>query len=514
MRGKFMKRSQSLFLVIVLSVPTFVSSALSQERFRLDAPAAGAAADAYLTQADLVVVDQAGKNTVYSRDPQFDSQDGQWLGYFSRNLNQVIRWPAAGAGNMQIGDAAGGAVRYRTSQMTIRSLDRTAQRPVLPPPMNTQEPSPFPNSPANPLNLSAAPDAGFVDSLQSITPNPIFDSIFQGQDARSQMLQLATFDARGSQLYLSRDRSNALSLSRDPVADSNWWVVPSGNQFVRVQHYQNGRVTALSATRTQSIALTAISQDPRQLWRVSSIAGNRNRFVLENAMYSGQCLTSNGGQLLLQPINYAPAQWWVPLSAPTLPTYEPFWRTVSQEVHSNAPLPPAQLGLLNTHRSALIVLLGDQRQAGQVQQLRIEPGQTATLTLDRDSGSTIVETYEIRSPGGVWDRQQFTTAIPPRVIYDLSVYEEFLQSIAIDRTGKSPHPIEDVNYMPKSVGFMQIPPGAALPQTSTMDALAQARAANNPGAVRRLDPKQFEFQPSSPTEAILDEFKSTPRKKF
>ncbi len=494
--------------LVVLFVLTAVSSSSAQERFRLDAPNAGASAEAVLTENELLVVDQTGKNTVYVRDAQFDSQDGQWLGYFSRSLNQVIRWPAAQAGNMQIGDISGGSVRYRTSQMTIQGLNRAAGRPVLPPQI------PQGVNPNSQPQFDAAIDPNFVDSLQGITPSPIFDSIYQGQEARSQMLQLATFDPRGSQLYLTRDNGNSLSLSRNPVADSNWWVVPTGNSYVRVQHYQNGRVTALSATRNQALALAPISQDPRQLWRVSSIATNRNRFVLENAMYSGQCLASSGGQLLLQPISYSPTQWWVPMSAPTLPNYEPFWRTVSQEVHANSALAPAQLGLVNSHRTAIMVLLADQRQAGKVQQIRIEPGQAANVTLDRDPGATIVETYEIRSPGGVWDRQQYTTAIPPRVFYDLSVYEEFLQSIAIDRTGKSPNPIEDVNYQPKSVGWLQIPPGAALPQNSNMDVMSQARAANNPGAVRRMDPKQREFKPVSPTEAILNEFQSVPRKKF
>jgi len=487
------------------------SSSNAQERFRLDAPNAGASADALLSDNELIVVDQAGKNTVYARDSKFDSQDGQWLGFFSRNLNQVIRWPIARAGTMQIGDISGGSVRYRTSQMVIHALGRTAGRPVLPSPMPQGANR---NSPQNSAFPQPQLDPNFVDSLQGITPSPIFDSIYQGQEARSQMLQLATFDPRGSQLYLTRDSVNALSLSRNPVADSNWWVVPTGNSYVRVQHYQNGRITALSATRNQTLSLAAISQDPRQLWRVSSIASNRNRFVLENAMYSGQCMASSGGQLLLQPISYAPTQWWVPMSAPMLPNYEPFWRTVSQEVHVNSALAPAQLGLVNSHRTALMVLLVDQRQAGKVQQIRIEPGQNASVTLDRDAGATIVESYEIRSSSGVWDRQQFTTAIPPRVFYDLSVYEEFLQSIAIDRTGKSPNPIEDVNYMPKSVGWLQISPGAALPQNSNMDVMSQARSANNPGAVRRMDPKQFEFKPTSPTEAILNEFQSLPRKKF
>ncbi len=225
-------------------------------------------------------------------------------------------------------------------------------------------------------------------------------------------------------------------------------------------------------------------------------------------MYSGLCMTSNNGQLALQPITYAPTQWWVPLPAPTLLNYEPFWRTVSQEVHPNAALPPAQVDLVNSHRNALLVLLADQRAGGQTQQLRIEAGKSIGVTLDRDAGSTIVETYEIRSPSGVWERQQFTTAIPPRVIYDLSVYEEFLQSIAIDRTGKSPNPIEDVNYMPKSVGWIQIPPGAATPRISSLDVMSQARAANNPGAVRRMDVRQFEQEPESPTEAILNEIQS------
>ncbi len=505
-----MKPLFSFTLVILISA----STAWAQERFRLEAPAARVSADAYLTESELVIVDQAGKNTAYLRDTQFDSQDGQWLGYFARNLNQVIRWPISGSGNMQIGDVQGRSVNYRTSQMTIQPLERVTQRPVLPPPMNTQPLNTRQPLNTNPLDPDAGARGGFIDSLQGIAPSPIFSSVQDGRDARSQMLQLATFDPRGAQLYLTRDRSSGLTLSRDPISESSWWVVPAGNRYVRVQHYQNGRVSTLSANRNHSVSLAAISQDPRQLWRVSDSATNRNRFILENAKYSGMCMSSFGGQLNLQPINYSPAQWWVPLAAPTLPTFEPFWRTVNQEVHANSPLPPAQLGLMNSHRNALIVLLADQRQAGQVQQLRIEPGKTATVTLDRDAGATIVESYEIRSPSGVWERQQFTTAVPPRTIYDLSIYEEFLQSIAIDRTGKSPNPIEDVNYMPKSVGWLQIPAGAALPMNSTMDVFAQARSANNPGAVRRLDPKQFEFEPKSPTEAILEEFKSVPRQKF
>jgi hypothetical protein len=223
------------------------------------------------------------------------------------------------------------------------------------------------------------------------------------------------------------------------------------------------------------------------------------------------CLGAAGGQVLLQHITYAPTQLWVPLAVPLLPTFEPFWRTVSQEIYPNPPLQPAQLGLANTNRDALFVLLADQRQPGKTEQIRIEPGQTVTVTLDRDPGATLVETYEIRSLHGVWDRQQFTTAIPPQPLYDLSVYEEFLQSIAVDRTGKSPNPIEDVNYAPKSVGWFLLPAGDQLPPASTLDVLAEAKAANNPGAVRRMDMKQFDKPQPNPVESVLEEFKARPR---
>ena len=217
---------------------------------------------------------------------------------------------------------------------------------------------------------------------------------------------------------------------------------------------------------------------------------------------------------MLQPISYAPPQLWIPMVAATLPTFEPFWKTVSQQIHENAPLAPAEVNLVNSHRSGILVLLNDQR-SNSVQQIRIPAGQSSTVRLDRDASSTIVETYEIRSPGGVWDSQQLVTAVPPRPYYDLSIYEDFLQSIAIDRTGKSPNPIEDINVVPKSVGWIIIPPGAQLPQTSNIDVFPQAQAANNPGAVRRLDPRQFDKQPTTnPLESILDEVKNIPRRGF
>ncbi len=82
------------------------------------------------------------------------------------------------------------------------------------------------------------------------------------------------------------------------------------------------------------------------------------------------------------------------------------------------------------------------------------------IDVERDNGATKVETFEVRDVNGFWNRREFRTDIPPATLYDLSVYEEFLQSIAIDRTGTSPDPIEDVNYQPRSIGLFLLPPGS------------------------------------------------------
>lgn len=472
----------------------FGSHAMGQQQFRLAVPETEVASNARLSERELAITDDRGQTTVYLRDGRFDSRDGTWIGFYARAAQQVIRWPAGSRGSFQIGAATNGTVRYRTSQMVIQPLGRVANRPVLPP-------------------LGIGPNQRDLDPLDGLTPSPLFNSVLQNQQAQSQLLQLVNFDSRRGQQYLAHNRANAVALAGDGSSHSQWWVVPAGRRFVRVQHFENGRVIALTANRGQALALAALSQDPRQLWHISSLGPDRRGYTLESAAYPHLCLGVAGGQVLLQPLSYAPGQMWVPLAVPVLPAFEPFWRTVSQQISPNPPLPPAELGLVNTHRHALLVLLADQRLPGKTRQIRIEPNQTATVTLDRDSGATLVETYEIRSPSGLWDRRQFSTPIPSQPWYDLSVYEVIVQSIAIDRTGKSPNRIQDINYMPKSVGWMQLPAGAQLPPSSTMDVLSEAKAANNPGGVRRMDMKQFndERQPD-PLESLLEEFKSAPRK--
>jgi uncharacterized caspase-like protein len=71
----------------------------------------------------LVVGDNQGRSFVYLRRPDRDSGDGGYWGYFCREANQYLRWPAAGVGQVHVGVDAGGEIRWRASQMRARAVD-------------------------------------------------------------------------------------------------------------------------------------------------------------------------------------------------------------------------------------------------------------------------------------------------------------------------------------------------------------------------------------------------------
>lgn len=480
-----------------------------QLEFELRADGQRAVSQAFWSEQELRILSRDDGTTVYRRDARLDSEDGRWLAYVSRNANQVIRWPISHAGHLQIGRTEAGRIAYRTSQMKIYALDHTPQPSF---PMDNRQ------SPIMP-----AQDGGNfgLATLEGATASPLFEGLLQpargiGQNPlTAQMVRLASFSQAGSPMLLSRLTGSALGMASSMTSDADWWATPVGNGYVRLQTMNGGLPQAITVSSQNRLTLSPVNQQVQQLWRVSS-GRVANRFVLESAAFPGRCLAyGGGGNLMLQPIGFAPPQLWAPFVPPVLPSFEPFWRSVNSQIIPQPALPPAQLELVNSHKYALVLLLGDSRYPNDVQQIRLEPGSSQVLEIERDAGATIVETVEIRSPSGVWDRQEFVTEIPPQTFYDLSVYEEHLQSIAIDATGKSPNPIEDVNYVPKSVGWLPLPGGQGLPDYAQLDVYSRALAAKNPGAVRRLDPKQFEEKADeNPLERILDKFQSTPKRKF
>jgi hypothetical protein len=222
------------------------------------------------------------------------------------------------------------------------------------------------------------------------------------------------------------------------------------------------------------------------------------------------CVPNNG--LWLQQIVYSPWQIWWP-EQPTFALPQPGYRVLNEQIIQNAPLPPVSLRISNTHSDALLVLLADRRNPSALKKFRIPQGGSETVVLDRDSGSTVIQTVQWLDGFGNWDRREIQVPVPPAVLYDVSVYEEFLQSIAIDATGKSPNVIEDVNYQPRSVGFLLLPPGDQLQDNSVIDVYRAAFDSQNPGAVRRLAPSDYNRSssqgvPADPLKDLLEQLQS------
>jgi hypothetical protein len=508
------------------------------QQYQLVAPQAGTTSTATRTADRLEITAGDGEVTRYAREPRLDPAGDAWLAYFDRPGRQVVLWPRSNRGPFQIGTVQGVNIDYRESQMEIRPVATTGeqvnQRVVLPERELTDRNRGLRDDPARPDRVNNRRWSGNqpgtnepgdwrqwfgnAASNSQLRPSPIFENLHAGEanDASAQLLRLAAGEPHEEPWLLARNEQSGLGIAPITSAqEADWWVAPAGMGYVRLETYDRGRVFAVSTTRTRGLILEPLAQDTRQLWQVR-YGRHQSRYVLESAFHPGWCLTQTGTGVALQPIAFVPQQLWLPLLAPLPPAFEPFWNSVSREVHANPPLAPAELQLVNSHRNALFVLLGDTRNSQPAHAIRIEANDSVILTLDRDPGGTLVETFEIRSPTGIWERQQLVTSIPPTAYYDVSVYEEFLQSIAIDRTGKSPNPIEDVNYVPRSIGWFPLPAGAELPARGSLDAYQRARQANNPGAVRRMDPRLFhEPEPSlTPAEALLKEFQSRPRRSF
>ncbi len=494
MKSQFRIRSGWLLIMILVgSIDCHTIEA--QEVYQLSAPGIGQTTMAVRQQDGLLIRDSSGQETFYRRETRLDSKDSQWFGYYSKDARQAIQWPQSNQGPMRIGNLEQGQQwQFRSSRMMIQPTQAKAQSSALRNPL-----PPFPAA---------------LDEDDLVLPDSIAGRLDDHVPLPAHLnrapipIQLGLGDA-GRRRYLSRMSGGGLNISQSTAMGTQpWYIAPLGNGLARVQYIDNGTVLALGAQYQGSpLDVYALADRADQLWRINPYPGGMGSYALENIQYPGQALTFQQNQLMLAPIVYSPVQQWWP-TTPVMPPVQPLYRSVSQNVVPNSPLAPAEVILNNTHNETLIVLVADRRSGGQPQKLRIPSRANERVAMDRDSGATIVETFEVQNNYGQWDRREFRTPIPPASIYDISVYEEFLQSIAIDRTGTSPNPIEDINYQPRSIGLFVVPPGQALPERASLDPFRMAEAANNAGAVRRLNSKDYEQkQPSNdPLRDLLREF--------
>ena len=178
---------------------------------------------------------------------------------------------------------------------------------------------------------------------------------------------------------------------------------------------------------------------------------------------------------------------------------------IDSQVIANAQLPPATILLSHRRNEKLQVEVIDRKAKETVFQGDIAPGQAVEVTLPRDSGGVVQETYRSFDFYGNSVQQTQTRTLPIDIRYEVIVRAWQIQSIAIDRTGKSPSPIEDINVQGKGVGRFTLPPGAQLGD-GEIDVYRNAVAAGNPGAIPPQQPPAYDDGPASdPLRRALEE---------
>lgn len=204
---------------------------------------------------------------------------------------------------------------------------------------------------------------------------------------------------------------------------------------------------------------------------------------------------------------YGPTQY---PSGPYAAAYPPRARPtqsvlIDSQTIPNPQLPPARVVLRNDGPREVQVGIVDLQNPGKDRSVRIRPSSSVAFELERDAGARQISHYRVITPYGESVTREIVTDIPPTIRYEVVVHEWAVQSVAIDRTGKSPNVIEDINYQGKGLGRFQLPPGPEL-QSGTIDVYRAARAQGNQGTVAPIVPR--EPQPSdtaSPLErAILE----------
>jgi hypothetical protein len=172
----------------------------------------------------------------------------------------------------------------------------------------------------------------------------------------------------------------------------------------------------------------------------------------------------------------------------------------------NPPLPPALVQFRNDGPRDLQVAIIDSQNPSGSRTMRIAPAAAAEVELERDAGATRVSHYWVITPLGETVTREVVNEIPAPLRYEVVVHQWQVQSVAIDRTGKSPNPIEDINFQGRGIGRFPLPPGPEL-QSGVIDVYRAAVSQQNPGAVAPIVPAEdlpSDDGPSPLERAILE----------
>lgn len=189
-----------------------------------------------------------------------------------------------------------------------------------------------------------------------------------------------------------------------------------------------------------------------------------------------------------------PWQWYGQSSDPYMQGYAGWWpRPQSILLDSlviwNPPLPSARLKLVNDGRREVHVGIRDLQDSARSRTMRIRPNSSAEVALIRDTGGKRIEQFRIVNLDGCVRTREVVTEYAPSVRYELVVHEWAMQSVAIDRTGKSPAVIEDMNFQGHGIGRFFLSPGPSL-QSGVIRVYSAALRQQNGGTLSPLIPRE------------------------
>lgn len=178
---------------------------------------------------------------------------------------------------------------------------------------------------------------------------------------------------------------------------------------------------------------------------------------------------------------------------------------LKRELIAAPPVAPAKLRFMHRRNETLRVEVYDRSMKQTILRQDIPAGGTAEVLLPRDAGGFVKETYQTFGPFGEPFIRERVRPLPTSIRYDVIVNQWQIQSIAIDRTGKSPSAIEDVQFQGRGLGRFTLPPGDRLID-GQIDIYRTAMAAGNSGLVAPIQPPLESDGPSSdPLRQAIEE---------